>query len=68
MMPGIMEAARAHGQRRTPYAMISRGVAGLAGRSLIVTLPGSARGAQETLDALLPGLVHTLDVLRRSRR
>jgi cyclic pyranopterin monophosphate synthase len=67
-MPGIMEAARAHGQRRTPYAMISRGVAGLAGRSLIVTLPGSARGAQETLDALLPGLVHTLDVLRRSRR
>jgi cyclic pyranopterin monophosphate synthase len=67
-MPGIMEAARAHGQRRTPYAMISRGIAGLAGNTLLVTFPGSARGAQESLDALLPGLVHTLDVQRRSRR
>lgn len=63
-MPGIMEAARHYGQRRTPYAMISRGVAGLIGRTLVVTFPGSTRGAQETLDALLPGLVHTLEVLR----
>jgi molybdenum cofactor biosynthesis protein MoaC len=65
-MPGIMEAARGYGQRRTPYAMISRGIAGLAGRTLIVTFPGSVRGAAETLDALLPGLVHTLEVLRYS--
>ncbi len=63
-MPGIMEAARHFGQQRTPYAMISRGVAGLIGRTLVVTFPGSKRGAQETLDALLPGLIHTLEVLR----
>jgi cyclic pyranopterin monophosphate synthase len=63
-MPGIMEAARHYGQRRTPYAMISRGIAGLIGKTLVVTFPGSTRGAQETLDALLPGLVHTLEVLR----
>jgi molybdenum cofactor biosynthesis protein MoaC len=67
-MPGIMEAARAYGQQRTPYAMISRGVAGLIGRTLVVTFPGSTRGAQETLDALLPGLVHTLEVLRYTHR
>jgi molybdenum cofactor synthesis domain-containing protein len=65
-MPGIMEAARGYGQRRTPYAMISRGVAGLHGQTLIVTFPGSTRGARETLDALLPGLVHTLEVTRRT--
>jgi cyclic pyranopterin phosphate synthase len=67
-MPGIMEAARGYGQRRTPYAMISRGVAGLIGHTLVVTFPGSSRGAQETLDALLPGLVHTLEVLRYTHR
>ena len=67
-IPGIMEAARGYGQRRTPYAMISRGVAGLIGRTLVVTFPGSTRGAQETLDALLPGLVHTLEVLRYTHR
>lgn len=63
-MPGIMEAARVYGQRRTPNAMISRGTAGLIGRTLILTFPGSTRGAQETLQALLPGLLHTLEVLR----
>jgi molybdenum cofactor biosynthesis protein MoaC len=67
-MPGIMEAARGYGQRRTPYAMISRGIAGLAGHTLLVTFPGSARGARETLDALLPGLVHTLEAVRRTRK
>lgn len=61
-MPGMMEAARAFGQRRTPYSMLSRGVAGFAGDSLIVTFPGSRRGARETLVALMPGLVHLFDV------
>lgn len=63
-MPGIMEAARGHGQRRTPYALMSRGVAGLVDKSLLITFPGSRRGAEETLDALLPGLVHALEVVR----
>jgi len=48
-LPGFMEAARAYGQRRTPYALLSAGVAGLSGKTLIVTFPGSTRGAKETL-------------------
>lgn len=63
-MPGVMEAARAFGQRRTPYAMLSRGIAGVSGMSLIVTFPGSRNGARESLAALLPGLVHHYDCFR----
>lgn len=63
-MPGIMEAARHYGQQRTPYALMSRGIAGLLDHSLVVTCPGSRKGAEETLDALLPGLVHALEVVR----
>lgn len=66
-VPGIMEAARAFGQRRTPYAMLSRGVAGFAGETLIVTFPGSRRGAEESAAALLPGLIHLLDVFRGAK-
>ena len=66
-LPGVMEAARGFGQRRTPYALLSRGVAGLAGSTLLVTFPGSTRGAQETWQAIAAGLVHTLESLRRSR-
>lgn len=61
-MPGLMEAARAFGQRRTPYAMMSRGIAGFAENSLLITFPGSRKGAGESLDALLPGLVHIFEV------
>ncbi len=61
-MPGVMEAARAFGQRRTPYSMLSRGIAGFAGDSFVITFPGSRRGARETLAALLPGLIHLFDV------
>jgi molybdenum cofactor synthesis domain-containing protein len=66
-LPGMMEAARSFGQDRTPYAMLSRGIAGLVGSTLVVTFPGSRRGAEETLAAILPGLVHLLDVLRTAR-
>ncbi len=66
-MPGIMEAARHYGQRRTPYALMSRGVAGLVDRSLLITFPGSQRGAAETLEALLPGLAHALEVIKAFR-
>ena len=66
-LPGIMEAARDFGQRRTPYAMMSRGIAGLAGETVLATFPGSRRGAEETLAALLPGLVHLLEVCRSGR-
>lgn len=63
-VPGIMEAARAHGQRRTPKAMLSRGIAGVSGGALVVTLPGSTRGAEESCDALFPAVLHALTLLR----
>jgi molybdenum cofactor synthesis domain-containing protein len=66
-IPGLMEAARAYGQARTPYAMLSRGVAGLIDTTVVVTFPGSRRGAEETLDAILVGLIHLIDVVRISR-
>lgn len=65
-LPGFMEAARAYGQRRTPYAMLSSGVAGITGNTLVITFPGSTRGAQETLTALLPGIVHAIEGLRKA--
>lgn len=63
-LPGFMETARAFGQARTPYAMLSRGIAGVADRSFIATFPGSRKGAEETLAAVLPGLVHLIEVYR----
>jgi molybdenum cofactor biosynthesis protein MoaC len=58
-VPGIMEAARAFGQQRTPYSMLSRGRAGLKGKMLIVNLPGSSKGTAESLDAIFPAILHS---------
>ena len=61
--PGLAEAMRAVGAERNPYAWLSRGVAGLRRSTLIVNLPGSRRGAQESLAAILPLLRHGLQVV-----
>ncbi len=63
-IPGIPEAARAHGQERTPYSMLSRARAGLRGTTLIVNLPGSRGGVSDSLDALLPALLHSFKMIR----
>ena len=64
-IPGIMEASRDYGQRRMKYAMLSRGIAGLIGDTLVITMPGSTNGAKETYDALFPQVLHIFQVLRK---
>jgi molybdenum cofactor biosynthesis protein MoaC len=65
-LPGAMEAARAYGQDRTPYAMLSRGIAGHRGKTLYVTLPGSTGGVRDGFTALFPALFHASHVLAQS--
>lgn len=61
--PGLAEAVRARGAVHNPFAWLSRGVAGLAGSTLIVNLPGSRRGAEESLASILPLVRHGLEVV-----
>jgi molybdopterin adenylyltransferase len=66
LVPGIPEAMRAAGLAITPHAMLSRAVAVIRGRTLIINLPGSPKGARENLAAVLAALPHALEKLKGS--
>ena len=63
-LPGIVEMMRAIGFRKTPTAILSRAVAGIRGKCLIVNLPGNPRAVQEYLELLLPVVPHAIETLQ----
>lgn len=67
-IPGLAEAMRAAGRAITPHADLSRALVGQRGRSLIINLPGSPRGALENLEIVLPSLGHALDKIKGDER
>ena len=66
-VPGIAEAMRAEGLRHTPMSMISRAIAGVRNRVLIINLPGNPKGVRENLSVVLPVLQHALELLAGER-
>ena len=63
-IPGMAEAMRRQSAAVTPHAMISRALAGIRGRTLIINLPGSPKGARENLSVLLPALAHAIEKIK----
>jgi molybdopterin adenylyltransferase len=67
-IPGMAEAMRAASLAKTPHAMLSRGVAGVRGQTLIINLPGSPKAVRENLEVVLPALPHALEKIKGSPR
>ena len=67
LVPGLAELMRQKGQQTAPRAMLSRAAAGIRGRTLIVNLPGSPKGAVESLDAVAELIPHAVEVLHGAR-
>jgi molybdopterin adenylyltransferase len=63
-LPGMAEAMRAESLRKTPHAVLSRAVAGIRGRTLIINLPGSPKAVRENLAVILPSLSHAIDKIK----
>ena len=61
-IPGIMETARHFGQLRTPYAMLSRGIAGFIKETVVLTFPGSEKAVSEYMSSLFPSILHVFEV------
>lgn len=66
-IPGIEETIRRYGQDRMPYAMLSRSIAGTINDSLLLGLPGSTKGAEESMDAIFPAVLHVFGILKGMR-
>lgn len=66
-IPGIEEAIRNYGQLRTPFAMLSRSLAGQIANSVVLALPGSSSGAGESIDAIFPALLHVFKIMKGAR-
>jgi molybdopterin adenylyltransferase len=62
-IPGVAEVMRAEGSKKTPLAALTRAIAGVRGRTLIVNLPGSPKGALESFEAILNLIPHIVDLL-----
>ncbi|MFZ0808188.1 MAG: MogA/MoaB family molybdenum cofactor biosynthesis protein [Candidatus Sulfotelmatobacter sp.] len=63
LLPGVAERMRSEGAKKTPFAALSRGVCGVRGRALILNLPGSPKGAVESLEAVLGLVPHAIELL-----
>ena len=63
-VPGLAEAMRAESFKKTPAGILSRAVAGVRGRTLVVNLPGSPKGVRECLEVIMPAIPHAVSVMR----
>ena len=63
LVPGLMEATRSEGYKKTPNAILSRGVCGIRGNTLIINLPGSVKAVTECMEIILPVLAHAVKMM-----